>query len=260
MTIQDINRYINNNEIPPPSKRFELRGLVNKYPYFQAGIFIYLKNLYLGKDKTFRVELQRLSTFVIDKKALFYYVLNDEYQKFFKLKGKEKEINRSRTDILLNAFFETMNDTTIDHKIEESEQKPEISYSDYFSLINDKNEKYQRKTAESHKPMKHQNVIDDFIKNSGENESMKLSYEIDESTQKSSIKSIDKSDEELNEELQDDLFFTETLASIYIKQQKYERAYEIIKRLSLNYPEKNVYFASQIAFLEKLIINKKHKK
>ena len=52
-------------------------------------------------------------------------------------------------------------------------------------------------------------------------------------------------------------FFTESLAHIYIKQRKYERALEIIKGISLKNPEKNIYFADQIRFLEKLIINVK---
>ena len=49
--------------------------------------------------------------------------------------------------------------------------------------------------------------------------------------------------------------FTETLARIYIKQGKYSQALEIIQRLSLVYPKKNAYFADQIRFLKKLIIN-----
>ncbi len=53
----------------------------------------------------------------------------------------------------------------------------------------------------------------------------------------------------------EDTFFTESLAKIYIKQRRYEKALEIIKKLSLKYPEKNIYFADQIRFLEKLIIN-----
>ena len=48
---------------------------------------------------------------------------------------------------------------------------------------------------------------------------------------------------------------TETLAKIYIKQRKYSRALEIIQSLYLQFPEKNAYFADQIRFLEKLIIN-----
>ena len=50
-------------------------------------------------------------------------------------------------------------------------------------------------------------------------------------------------------------YFTETLAKIYVKQQRYE----IIKKLNLKYPKKNTYFADQIRFLEKLIINAKSK-
>ena len=52
-------------------------------------------------------------------------------------------------------------------------------------------------------------------------------------------------------------YFTETLAKIYIKQGNYSKALEIISQLNLNYPKKNAYFADQIRFLEKLIINNK---
>lgn len=62
----------------------------------------------------------------------------------------------------------------------------------------------------------------------------------------------------VSEEL-DESCFTETLAKIYVKQHRYDKALEIIKKLSLNYPKKNAYFADQIRFLEKLIINAKSK-
>ena len=63
----------------------------------------------------------------------------------------------------------------------------------------------------------------------------------------------------LLQEDEDDSCFTETLAKIYVKQHRYSKALEIIKKLSLNYPKKNAYFADQIRFLEKLIINAKSK-
>lgn len=53
---------------------------------------------------------------------------------------------------------------------------------------------------------------------------------------------------------------SESLAKIFIKQGRYERAYEIITNLSLNYPKKSIYFADQLRFLEKLIINQRHAK
>lgn len=70
---------------------------------------------------------------------------------------------------------------------------------------------------------------------------------------------IEEESEEENE-LDNVGFFTETLAKIYIKQGRYEKAYEIIKHLSLKVSNKNTYFAEQLSYLEKLIINKKTNK
>ncbi len=50
---------------------------------------------------------------------------------------------------------------------------------------------------------------------------------------------------------------SESLAKIYIKQRRFDKAYEIIKSLSLNFPKKSAYFADQLRFLQKLIINNK---
>jgi len=55
----------------------------------------------------------------------------------------------------------------------------------------------------------------------------------------------------------DNEFFSETLARIYIKQMKYERAIKIFEKLSLKFPEKSVYFADQIRFLRIIIENNK---
>ncbi len=51
---------------------------------------------------------------------------------------------------------------------------------------------------------------------------------------------------------------SESLAKIYISQRRYAKAHEIIKGLSLNYPEKSIYFADQLRFLQKLMINQRH--
>ena len=45
-------------------------------------------------------------------------------------------------------------------------------------------------------------------------------------------------------------FVTETLANIYAKQGKYDKAIKIFEQLMLNFPEKNTFFASRIRFLK----------
>ena len=56
------------------------------------------------------------------------------------------------------------------------------------------------------------------------------------------------------------------LAPLYVEEKQYtealelyEKALEIILSLSLNFPEKSIYFADQIRFLRKLIVNEKYK-
>ena len=53
---------------------------------------------------------------------------------------------------------------------------------------------------------------------------------------------------------------SESLAKIYIKTHRYERAYEILSRLSLAVPEKNAYFADQLRFLRKVMLAESFRK
>jgi hypothetical protein len=45
---------------------------------------------------------------------------------------------------------------------------------------------------------------------------------------------------------------TETLAKILVQQHKYSKALQAYKILSLKYPEKNTFFASQIKEIKRL--------
>ena len=62
---------------------------------------------------------------------------------------------------------------------------------------------------------------------------------------------LDKSS--LNEEEE----ISENNAKQLIREKKYKRAIEILKRINLNNPKKSVYFVDQIRFLEKVIANSK---
>lgn len=98
--------------------------------------------------------------------------------------------------------------------------------------------------------LKGQNLIDSFINNDGGKIVLKETPQF--------VPEIDNNDNDSGKD-NDEGYFTETLARIYIKQGRYSKALEIIQRLSLNYPKKNAYFADQIRFLNKLIINNNKK-
>ncbi|MBU87223.1 MAG: hypothetical protein CMC53_03955 [Flavobacteriaceae bacterium] len=52
-------------------------------------------------------------------------------------------------------------------------------------------------------------------------------------------------------------FMTETLAKIYLKQEKYTKAIKAYEILSLKYPEKIILFANQIKKIKRILNNKK---
>ena len=105
-----------------------------------------------------------------------------------------------------------------------------------------------QQTPQEDSTMNGGNLIDEFLNN--EKGKIVLKDETKEPLQKPKVMGENDADNE---------FFTETLAQIYIKQGKFEQAIEIIKRLSLKYQKKNRYFADQIRFMEKIIINNKNK-
>lgn len=52
-----------------------------------------------------------------------------------------------------------------------------------------------------------------------------------------------------------DALLSESLARIYVRQKRYEKAYDLIDSLRRRYPHRNAYFDDQLRFLRKLIIN-----
>jgi hypothetical protein len=63
---------------------------------------------------------------------------------------------------------------------------------------------------------------------------------------------VNKENPEEKSAAESDDLITETLASIFLQQKKYEKAQKAYEKLSLKYPEKSIYFASQIKEIEKL--------
>ena len=227
---------------------FELRTLLAHYPYFQLARLLYLKNLFLLHDISFGEELRKAALFITDRSLLFQLVEGERYS----LKSLEvaEEVSEEkpgldRTLSLIDAFLSTLPEA------QETELSlPMTPVSDYTEyLLKDENSEQEESASPK---LKGQGLIDSFLEKSAEEPLIALP-DPEESKEEPSLE-----EEEVNS-LDDESYFTETLAKIYVKQQRYLKALEIIKRLNLKYPKKNAYFADQIRFLEKLIINTKSK-
>jgi hypothetical protein len=248
----DLTQLINHPEQMNRETLYELRSLLAQHPYYQTARLLMLQNLYLLHDATFDAELRKAAVYFSDRKVLFNLVEAAHY-KF----GKEPKPvpsesgEENRTITLINDFLESIPKEETEEKTAETGRKrkptPADAAIDYVSYLLDV-EKEEENEPEKEPQMKGQSLIDNFIQN--ENGKIRLKEEIDYTPD---IENASENDENDNEEG----IFTETLAKIYVKQGRYDKALEIIQRLNLLYPKKNAYFADQIRFLEKLILNNK---
>jgi len=101
------------------------------------------------------------------------------------------------------------------------------SFLDWFDVINDDIPKVDEKF----------DLIDEFIKNPPK---IKINNDYE-------FKSSFKTDQKIKDEL-----ITETLAKIYVKQEKFNKAIKAYEILSLKYPKKSSFFADQINDIKKL--------
>ena len=257
MTSVNFQQWIQHPETLNRDTLYELRNLLARYPYFQSLRLLYLKNLYILHDISFGGELRKAVLYIADRRQLFRLIEGDRYalhpHASAHIVGKEleKEPSIDRTLSLIDAFLATVP--------EEHSQTTELDYAmDYTAyLIRDDeetNETDSSSTSETEEGIS--------LKLPKEDNPLLLPL-IEEETDEAEEEKVVVADETprsaVEETEQDDSCFTETLAKIYIKQRRYDKALEIIKKLSLNYPKKNAYFADQIRFLEKLIINAKSK-
>ena len=247
----DILHYMNHPERLDRESLFTLRSLVAQYPFYQPARILLLRNLFLLHDPSFDEELRRAAIFITDRNVLFemveaaHYLLAKEEKEEKAERTQPEENTENRTMTLIDNFLESIpeKEETPQKKRKPTPADAAIDYVAYLLETEAEEEGLQQQTPR----MRGQSLIDEFINNK-DGRRIQL-----------------KENPEYTPQLDDDAkqggegFFTETLAKIYIKQGRYSKALEIIKRLNLNYPKKSAYFADQIRFLERLIINNNNK-
>lgn len=276
---------------------YDLRALLALYPYYQTARLLMLQNLYLLHDPSFDEELRRAAIYISDRKVIFQMVEAAHYQLKSQnsnhheaVEGKPKS---DRTSSLIDHFLHSI-PTEAEEREKEPEEKrkptPADAAVDYVAYL------METETETEHEqPSRTIALIDDFIEEGG----FKLHKEKEEEKQECEEKEEEKQESEEADASEDTStvedgnaaskdkasdkaeasakpadaavaadaadadsggIFTETLARIYIKQGKYERAYQIIDRLYKQHPQKSAFYIDQLRFLEKLMLNEKKRK
>lgn len=221
----------------------QLERVVEDYPFFQTARYLYVLNLYHIGDTRFSSELKKAVCGLPDRRKLFYDIEHSDFPADWReLLEKGEEVESQSAFDLIDLFLKERGEMDAKGDAIEVDQLVNVDYLSYLQRSDDE------PTPEA-PAFQRQDVIDRFIKADKE------------APIKLSLTPSDDEPEETTEESQPvapvaaNSFFSETLAKIYLKQKKYEKALEIINQLHLLYPEKNLYFADQIRFLETLIIN-----
>lgn len=216
-----------------------LRVVVEKYPYYHAARILFLRALYQMHDPSFDEQLRKAAIYVPARKTLFQMfqapAITPESPTRRVARAEHTEEGGKRTESLIDDFLDT---------IPQSQQNTPrivdatVDYMAYLMQIETGN-------SQSNAPkMTGQDYIDDFlIKNEGR-------FDLEDLPADETPHAVPEAKNEIETGI-----LTEAMARIYIKQGKFDKAIEIIRRISLKYPKKNRYFADQIRFLEKLIIN-----
>lgn len=205
---------------------YELRSLLAVHPYYQTARLLMLQNLYLLHDPLFEEELHRSAIYITQREQLFALVEQLTNAGPAKAAETQKSAGQAEpTEEAIQPEEPTRPATNPDH----------LAAIDYVAYL----EQQQAKQPESNRTT--QPLIDSFLNKTPEELTIKANEQ--------EPPLMEVPDEEEGE------YFTETLAKIYIRQGKFEKALEIIQQLYLNYPKKSRYFADQIRFLEKLIKN-----
>ncbi|MEI6047575.1 MAG: hypothetical protein WCS03_01635 [Bacteroidota bacterium] len=198
----------------------DLYELIDIFPYFQSAHMLLLKGLQNNADVKFENQLSHSAIHIADREVLYYLL-----KKRTAPEVESDEVNQESTSTGNSELLEL---DLADNKINMTDK------STFNHEQRDAGGKNTKKQIQSE-------LIDKFIIANPRIEPVKG---------KTNLLSEDISKPFIEEE---GCFVTETLAKIYVNQEYYSKAIDIYEKLSLKFPEKSSYFASQIEKVKEYI-------
>lgn len=225
MTRDDILRYIDYPETLDARTITQLEVLLGECPFFQSARLLHIKNLKNQTSINYLRSLRKAAIYVTDRKKLFY--LLDSRSLFCSTKSSQEQLAE------LEAFdFADLEQIT---DFGELDQIRDLYEGESYSL--EANEIVGNDNDDE---------LDNLLSAVGEFERRSVNVE---SQPQMEIKVLD---DDNSSDMSSDLM-SDTLAQIYVKQKHYDKAIAMYEKLSLKYPEKSTYFASQIKSIEEII-------
>ena len=287
MNITEYVSLINNPNAINDKQTQSMEKIVAEFPYFQSARALRLKGLYNQDSFRYNYDLKNTAAHTTDRSVLFDFIISDTFTRIHKNLYEEKlaEINEIFVDATELIFKEEKIKSTINSleqsiltsikeatpidkveistpTIEAAEEKLEIGKP----LVFDINEKYSFQEwlqlskihpidREDSKPIEDKSTIIDpekQKKNDLIDKFIEASPKIPPIRKEGEPKVFLEPSSENNSYL-----MTETLARVYLEQNKYDKAIQAYEILILKYPEKSSFFANRISDIKILQHNNK---
>ncbi len=232
MTVDDFLKLVQSPEMVKAKHEHSLKDIVDYYPYFSHARLLYLKALKESGSLLFESRISSTALYVSDRENMFFYLYPEKQLiETPEVYEREERFSGSYFDILDMAEAEGGESPISLKKIaeqlkasrrliveEEKSKVPEKTISETRVVSLEKTTKQQKGVLEP-RDEKPYIPVPDYFKKEDPTKNMSL----------------------------------EERSKWYIKHKKYPEAIKILKQLYLINPEKSIYFADQIRFLERII-------
>lgn len=222
MTKTEFLSLLNNPQSINKEIENDLREMISNYPFFPHPHLLMATTMSGQKDMNAAYYVNKAAAYATDKKSL-YFLLNPEYAQLEPPQKVERDNNST------GNYFEML------EKVESKGGDTKLSLKSLADKLKSAREAIQTKTEQPAKPLK--------TPTTGNLPKINIptpDYFSEQEYQRSDIN-----------------VHREEQVKILIRERKYEEALEILKQLNLNNPKKSIYFADQIRFLEKILVNTK---